>query len=43
MPISASVVAGTYYVMVMQSQVIIGPDKGTCGCVDNFTLTLTYP
>jgi len=42
-PISASVVAGTYFVMVTQSRVIIGPGKGACGCVDNFTLTLTYP
>ena len=43
MPISASVVAGTYFVMVSQSQVDAGPHQGTCGCVDNFTLTLTYP
>ena len=42
-PISASVLAGTYFVMVSQSQVIEGPNKGACGCVDNFTLTLTYP
>jgi hypothetical protein len=43
-PISARVTAaGIYFVMVSQSQVDAGPDKGACGCVDNFTLTVTYP
>jgi hypothetical protein len=41
--ISASVVAGTYWILLSQEQVVAGPDKGACGCVDDFTLTLTYP
>jgi hypothetical protein len=43
MSMSASVVAGTYYILLSQEQVVAGPDKGACGCVDEFTLTLTYP
>jgi hypothetical protein len=43
MSISASVVAGTYWILVSQEMVPEGPHMGTCGCVDNFTLTLTHP
>jgi hypothetical protein len=41
--ISASVVAGTYYILLSQEQVVEGPDKGACGCVNEFTLTVTHP
>ena len=35
--------ASTYYVLVMQSIVPAGPERGACQCVDDFTLTLTHP
>lgn len=35
--------AGTYYVLVMQSIVPAGPERGACQCTDTFTLVLTYP
>jgi hypothetical protein len=35
--------AGRYFVLVQQSIVPAGPARGACGCVDTFTLTLTYP
>ena len=41
--IFANVVAGTYWILLSQEQVVEGPHKGACGCVDDFTLTLTYP
>lgn len=40
---SGIVVAGTYYVLVSQSRVILGPNQGPCRCVNNFVLTISYP
>ena len=41
--LSADVVSRTYFVLVSQRVVPAGPNRGGCGCTNDFVLTLTYP
>ena len=41
--LSAVVGPGDYYLLVSQALVPAGPNRGACGCVNTYTLTVEHP